>query len=615
MKLILGGLAVLVLAVAPSAQAATRPDLRVSALAPATVAAGTDVVFTTTVRNTGRGRAGRSVVRVLTASGTRRSVLARATVRALGRGRQARVSLRVTLPATAGTLQVCADALRKVRETRETNNCRAVRVTVSAPAGAPAGAPAPAPAPPLAASAPTGPAPAASSACAATDVPDLQHVDSNCDGIDGTAADSIFVSSAGADANAGTQAAPKRTVAAGIAAAAQTGRSAVLISAGQFNGRPQLVSGISLYGAYDPSTWQRSDLNVTWIAGELTNGGSEGVRAENIIDVTTLQRLRITSPQPASGSSYGVVAVNASRLRLERVDLTAGNGGKGANGNPGWDGGTAQPGAAGKGGGCDSNVAGAGGQGGGAGGPGFGGAGGTGGYGSFVVHGLPGLPGSGAVPGGVGGFTGDPGKPGANGSNGLAGATGAAGQPGFGGEIVGTAWRSDDGEMAAYGVWGQGGGGGGGGGGQDVWGYYGGGNGGGGGGEGGHGGAGGQGGKGGGGSFGLFVLYSPGLTVTDSRVASSAGGYGGAGGWGGKGGNGGAGGAGAKVCLAEVGAGGTGGSGGRGGDGGSGGSGAGGPSYAVYGVGGTLNISSTILAHGTPGLGGSPGGSADRSGV
>ena len=73
MKLILGGLAVLVLAVAPSAQAATRPDLRVPALAPATVAAGTDVVFTTTVRNAGRGRAGRSVVRVLTAAGTRRT--------------------------------------------------------------------------------------------------------------------------------------------------------------------------------------------------------------------------------------------------------------------------------------------------------------------------------------------------------------------------------------------------------------------------------------------------------------------------------------------------------------------------------------------------------------
>ncbi|HEY6890465.1 MAG TPA: CARDB domain-containing protein, partial [Solirubrobacter sp.] len=162
MKLILGGLAVLVLAVAPSAQAATRPDLRVPALAPATVAAGASVVFTTTVRNAGRGRAGRSVVRVLPASGTRRSVLARANVRALARGRRVRVSVRVTLPTTAGSLQVCADDLRKVRETRETNNCRAVRVTASAPP--PAGAVAPAPAAPIAAGEePAAPAPAASS--------------------------------------------------------------------------------------------------------------------------------------------------------------------------------------------------------------------------------------------------------------------------------------------------------------------------------------------------------------------------------------------------------------------------------------------------------------------
>jgi hypothetical protein len=38
----------------------------------------------------------------------------------------------------------------------------------------------------------------------APDVPDLAFVDSNCDGIDGTDKDAVFVSSSGKDANPGT---------------------------------------------------------------------------------------------------------------------------------------------------------------------------------------------------------------------------------------------------------------------------------------------------------------------------------------------------------------------------------------------------------------------------
>ena len=41
----------------------------------------------------------------------------------------------------------------------------------------------------------------------------------------------------------------------------------------------------------------------------------------------------------------------------------------------------------------------------------------------------------------------------------------------------------------------------------------------------------------------------------------------------------------------------------------------GGPSFALYGTGGTLNVSRSILTHGTAGLGGYPGTAATRSGV
>ena len=247
MKLTFAALATLILLFAPAAQAAPRPDLRVTAL---TAAGSTSI----TVANAGRAGARRSVLRLVLSADARRDrrdrVLARANVRALARGRKTQVTVKVALPATpAAYVLACADDLGKVREARETNNCRAARLPAAAQ-------PAPAPAPSAPASSPAASAPAATpatSSCAATDTPDLAHVDSDCDGVDGTAAGSIFVSPAGADADPGTQAAPKRTIAAGIAAAAQSGRAAVLIAAGQYPGRPVLVNGISLYGGYDRS--------------------------------------------------------------------------------------------------------------------------------------------------------------------------------------------------------------------------------------------------------------------------------------------------------------------------------------------------------------------------
>jgi hypothetical protein len=54
----------------------------------------------------------------------------------------------------------------------------------------------------------------------AADLPDLAQLDSNCDGIDGTADAAVFVSPKGDDANPGTMAAPKATIEAAVATAA-----------------------------------------------------------------------------------------------------------------------------------------------------------------------------------------------------------------------------------------------------------------------------------------------------------------------------------------------------------------------------------------------------------
>src|SRR5262245_59139898 len=107
MKLTAGALAVLVLGLAPAfAQAAGRPDLRVTAVSPA------DATVSVTVHNTGRGRASRSFVRVVRSADAKRdardTVLAKIAVRALARGKSSRVSVPVR-GVGGGFLVACAD--------------------------------------------------------------------------------------------------------------------------------------------------------------------------------------------------------------------------------------------------------------------------------------------------------------------------------------------------------------------------------------------------------------------------------------------------------------------------------------------------------------------------
>lgn len=621
MKVTSPTLALALLALLPSAaDAATHPDLRVAALSPAAVTAapGTTVTLKTTVRNGGRAKAGRSTVRLVLSKDAKRdrrdTVLARATARALARGKSVAVRVKVKVPASGGRLLACADDLRTVREAKEANNCRAVRLTVTTSAPAPAPVPAPAPSDALPAPAP------ANGTCAAVDVPDLGYDDSDCDGIDGTAATSIFVSPNGSDTNPGTMAAPMRTIAGGESIAKAKGRTAVLIAAGSYAYGTVIYDGINLYGGYDPVTWQRRPDLVSASDGINQAGGNAfGARAENILTPTTVQQLTFKSPNAfGSGTAYGLLAIEASRLRLERVTILPGKGGNGAAGAHGANGAPGQPGQPGKVGSCDGNAGGAGGAGGGPAWGAFGGAGGAGGVGSLNLSGKSGLPGSRGVAGGDGGATGDPGAAGSPGIGGLIGDTGASGEDGAGGAIVNGFWRGADGTDADNGTSGSGGAGGGGGGGQPTWGYYGGGNGGGGGGEGGHGGEGGRGGKAGGGSIGIFAVGSHGLEVVQSTIVAAAGGNGGVGGNGGSGAPGGAGGPGATACLDEVGAGGTGGTGGWGGKGGRGGGGAGGPSYALFGTGGKLTVTASTLTAGPGGFGGgygNTGASAQRAGV
>jgi hypothetical protein len=445
----------------------------------------------------------------------------------------------------------------------------------------------------------------------ATDRPDLAFLDTNCDGIDGDEANSVFVSPTGNDANPGTKAKPKREPQAALAALGA--RKDILLAHGGY-GRLELLGapaiGVGVYGGYDDVTWGRS---ATGIASQL-NGGGEGVLVVGtyriVLQLLTVQGL----PGGSFGTAYGIRAVQVhddaspSALLIQNVVVVSAGGLGGLAGGDGAAGAAGAPGDDGRAGGCDTGPSGAGGAGGASPSGRAGGAGGRGGN-EGQYAGLSGEVGQVGTPGGVGGASqpygqGWSGRPGQNGTSGAAGAKGAdsldAGYTALG-------WKVGEAGAGANGLPGNGGGGGGGGGGQGgAFVNDGAGDGAGGGGAGGEPGTGGAGGIGGGGSFGLYLVGSN-VTIEGGSISTGQGGVGGYGGQGGLGALGGAGGLGSTYCRSEIGGGGNGGTGGRGGNGGNGGGGQGGPSIGVVEIGSQVAIKNTPINVSQGGFGGRSG--------
>jgi hypothetical protein len=432
----------------------------------------------------------------------------------------------------------------------------------------------------------------------APDLPDLAFVDSNCDGIDGTEKDAIFASPKGSDADPGTRAKPKRQVQAALDAA-QTGKKHQVLAAAGSYAHVTAVSGVGVYGGYDSQRWSRA-AGMTTVIG----GSTHGLVAVGATDVT-LQLLTIRAINDGA-SVYGIRGVNGSKLRLERVSVTAGAAAGGAGGSNGAPGASGSAGKPGQNGACDSFVRAIGGAGGES--P-VGRDGGEGGNAYYEIDGEDGAPGLVGTPGGEGGDGGQPAEsahPGKHGANGAPGSASRGGTDSI--AHAAATWEGAGGIDGIYGAPGNGGGGGGGGGGQD--GYFvtnGSGNAGSGGGGGGAGGRGGQGGGAGGGSFGIY-LYKSSIVAEKSSVTAGDGGPGGRGGNGGPGGAGGKGGPWILYCGDEIGHGGAGGKGGDGGRGGGGGGGAGGPSIGVMKVGSSSAVlTATAVVVGDAGPGGANG--------
>ncbi|HEX5031434.1 MAG TPA: Ig-like domain-containing protein [Candidatus Eisenbacteria bacterium] len=424
----------------------------------------------------------------------------------------------------------------------------------------------------------------------------------------------IHVAPTGSDSNAGTRAAPLRTIGTGLTAAASGGHP-LFIAGGTYTESITLPAGVQAYGGFDPATWRRnpSTFETTIDGGRIAVTGTASTH-DIALDGLVIKSANATVP---GQSSYAILLDHSQTIAVTRCLILPGTGAPGAEGTGGASGQSGGVGSAGHNGNCDKDDA-----------PGQPGAGGAG----FIFDGGPG--GRGGLRTAFAGSDGDSGQGPAAGSGGPGGVAtadldGAEGQPGGpggtgasgGGGTAWGAWSGLDyipaaGDAGTSGESGSGGGGGGGSsGGAAVDADAGSGNGGGGGGGGGQGGLGGGAGGGGGGSFGIVLLGATGVTVTDCVIQTSAGGAGGAGGSGGAGGPGGAGAPGAQRCANEIGAGGTGGGGGAGGTGGGGGGGGGGPSVGfVHDASAVLNESGTTVdlgpagaAGGGPGTPGSPG--------
>ena len=521
---------------------------------------------------------GRAAIRLLGAAG----------IRPLPAGQKARGRVRVVVPASTPpgsyVLIACANDWHTLRERTTRNDCRAATRRVTVTPGR-SGGPGPGGSGGAGGPGAGGSSGGAGHVCLPTRHPTVTSTDPKC--FDGDSNHGVFVSALGDDENAGTMAAPKRTLAAGLRTAVLLGRRDLYVTKGVYPEALTVANGVNVYDGYDVS-WQRSPANITKITGSGTPTDFGAAVANNITTPTTLQLLTLTASSPTSpgATAYGLRGYGSPALLLDHVTIRAAAGTAGAAGPDGRLGANGGDGEVAS---CHANGCyGAGGS------SPVGRPGGDGGVGGYNGDsGADGKPGQSTTPdafgrmGGAGGLGGAGGSNPDSGANGLAGDFGTIGTDGGGGQSVNAApangfWVTEAGQPGQPGSAGHGGGGGGGGsdscllGSAAEGGFRGGG------GAGGGGGGGGAGGQGGGGSFGIFLVNSTGSVVRDSDITATDGGAGGTGGHGGYPGAGGLGGAGetgahgSGLCTAGAAPAGDGGNGGGGGLGGDGGGGAGG---------------------------------------
>lgn len=186
----------------------------------------------------------------------------------------------------------------------------------------------------------------------AVDDPDDAFTDTNCDGVDGDVARGIFVATGGSDSTTCglAPADPCSTITHALERAIAEARDAVFVQAGTYDEILVLLEGVSVWGGY-ATDWSRGAATdpahrVIVSGGQDTSTGGEDeyltVRAHELVAEVTIADLVLQGPD-ASGdvsgngrSSYGLHVAGA-KVRLERVEIYAGDGAPGAPGADGQD--------------------------------------------------------------------------------------------------------------------------------------------------------------------------------------------------------------------------------------------------------------------------------------
>ena len=421
------------------------------------------------------------------------------------------------------------------------------------------------------------------------DLPDVNGIDANCDGIDGMVARGVFVATTGSDTTgAGTLTSPYQSIGYAITVASQvSGLDHAYVAAGDYDEQVTLFNGVSIFGGYDATdNWARDPSHITRIAYTGETGRKIAVRGTDITAPTNLGMLTISTDSVTSGNGNNTALYcrNCSALIIQNSTFSPGDAGNGTSGTNGAAAlGAGSVGGAGQNGRSNSTSPTIGG----AGGPSrCGRTGGRGGNGGVVTN--PGNTGGTGVASSSGGSPGPMGTAGGRGANGAAPNDGQHGAGGNNGQVIGGFWQGANGRDGIDGTSGNGGGGG-------CHGYH------------------GTAGTSGGSVFALFLLDSSGITLSNNTIIGAKGG---------DGGNGGAGSAGSAGAIGLAGGsaagpsgrGGAGGNGSRGGNGGHGGGGAGGNSYGIFLHNTAPNTSLPGNNAFTPGVGGQGGVGGNASG-
>jgi len=163
---------------------------------------------------------------------------------------------------------------------------------------------------------------------AAGDTPDAEGADTDCDGIDGSVSDSVFVSPRGSDAAAGTLAAPVATLATALQRAVETSRHHVLICTGRYE-ENLLLQGehvVSLHGGYDCSTWARTAEHPV-----IAPNTGVALRIEGASSAVVVSELDLVAPNATApgGSAEAVQVLQSGDVAFQRCTVRAGDGAAG----------------------------------------------------------------------------------------------------------------------------------------------------------------------------------------------------------------------------------------------------------------------------------------------